>query len=275
MIEEARAGQLTHGSIGCFLRDPSASFDLIALYVAERISYDLDARLVLADSAPLDPARTVYGAHLTDGESVVVSINLQARVTYEDCVTFLSSATAARSARGLLNGDPVPSLHRVIIARNARSTLCPVMALTMGTYAIDAPIIDTTVLEYWMSMLIGAHPIAAIGAAPPAARPPRQLTEEDEEHRVEVTIDTTDLGFWLTVLIDAHPIAASPDVDGRECVVVAEAQSVPVLVCAACGASDVRTKRCGICRVVRYCSIECQQAQWSMHRRDCASLRAS
>ncbi len=35
---EARAGQETHGSIGAFLRDTSASFKLVAMYVAEVLS---------------------------------------------------------------------------------------------------------------------------------------------------------------------------------------------------------------------------------------------
>jgi hypothetical protein len=38
MHAEARAGQETHGSIAAFLRDPSASFKLVAMYVAEVLS---------------------------------------------------------------------------------------------------------------------------------------------------------------------------------------------------------------------------------------------
>jgi hypothetical protein len=174
MIEEARAGQITHGSIGGFVRDPSASFNLYTLYVAELLSGELDVPLVRADSAPHGQARPLCGVHLTDGYDVVVSINLQAHVTHEDCLPFLYSAAAARSARGPLNGEQVPSLSRVIIARNARSTLCPVMALIINTYAIiDKPIIDTTELGFLLSMLIDASPIAAIGAA--------QLAEDDED----------------------------------------------------------------------------------------------
>ena len=174
MIEEARAGQLTHGSIREVFCDPSASFKLATLYVADRLSVDLGVDLFLVDSAPLGPARALGGVHLTDGESVVVSINLQAHVTYEDCAPFILSTVAARPARGPLNGEQVPSLSRVILARNARSTICPDIALMMGTYAIiDKPIIDMAELEFWMPMLIGASPIAPIGAA--------QRAEDDEQ----------------------------------------------------------------------------------------------
>jgi hypothetical protein len=73
-----------------------------------------------------------------------------------------------------LNGEPVPSLSRVILARNARSTICRDIARMMEKHdIIDKPIIDMAELEFWMSMLIGASPIAAIGAA--------QLAEVDEQ----------------------------------------------------------------------------------------------
>jgi len=147
---------------------------LATLYVADRLSFDLDVRLVLADSAPLDPERALRGVHLTDGESVVVSINLQAHVTYEDCAPFILSTVAAR-------GEQVPSLSRVILARNARSTICPDIALIIDKYSIiDKPIVDTTELERWMPMVIGAHTIAA------------QLAEDDDESDESYETDEDD-----------------------------------------------------------------------------------
>ncbi len=51
MIEEARAGQITFGSSGGFLRDLSASFNFFTLYVAELLSVDLGAHPIAAIGA--------------------------------------------------------------------------------------------------------------------------------------------------------------------------------------------------------------------------------
>ena len=43
--------------------------------------------------------------------------------------------------------------------------------------------------------------------------------------------------------------------------------------CSNCGATSgdgVKLKKCGGCRRVRYCSAECQAAQWEQHKLVCA-----
>ena len=45
--------------------------------------------------------------------------------------------------------------------------------------------------------------------------------------------------------------------------------------CANCGATSgggVKLKKCGGCRRVRYCSAECQAAQWYQHKLVCARI---
>jgi Leucine-rich repeat (LRR) protein len=150
MLAEVRAGLLTHGTIAEFLRDPGASFNLILKYVAERLSMETKARLVRV--AEGDRLRALRGVHLTDGASVIVAINLQAHITYDECAPFLLSD---------INGALVSPWRQIILVangRNARSTLCPLLGSIMGTYAIDRPIVDTAELELWLTILVEAHP---------------------------------------------------------------------------------------------------------------------
>jgi len=40
-------------------------------------------------------------------------------------------------------------------------------------------------------------------------------------------------------------------------------------LCEKCGKSATTTKRCGGCKLVRYCSQECQLQDWRAHKVDC------
>ena len=44
-------------------------------------------------------------------------------------------------------------------------------------------------------------------------------------------------------------------------------------MCAMCGCTDKRTKRCAQCRNTRYCSITCQESHWSTHKQTCVDVR--
>ncbi|KAJ7263337.1 hypothetical protein C8J57DRAFT_1333349 [Mycena rebaudengoi] len=48
-------------------------------------------------------------------------------------------------------------------------------------------------------------------------------------------------------------------------------------VCTGCNQfeRDVLFKKCGGCRVARYCSTECQKKHWKMHKPGCQDIRAS
>eukprot|EP00966_Prymnesium_polylepis_P129783 3001320-Prymnesium_polylepis.4 len=39
--------------------------------------------------------------------------------------------------------------------------------------------------------------------------------------------------------------------------------------CANCGVSTLAAKRCARCMAVSYCSVECQQANWTQHKVSC------
>lgn len=159
MLAEARAGQLAYGSIRGFLRNPDASLNVVKMYVAVKLSIELETPLVCVAADGHDAARALLGVHLTDGKSVIVTINLQAHITYDECAPFLLSDIGFAFANGA--AALVSPWRQIILVRNARSTLCPKLGLIMGTYAIDK-LINTADLEVCLSMLVGAHPIAAL-----------------------------------------------------------------------------------------------------------------
>jgi hypothetical protein len=128
------------------------------MYVADRLSVQLNTRLVRAEGAALDPARSacvLRGVHLTDGSSAIVSVNLQESITYDDCAPFFSNAL------GYENGAIVSPWRHIILVRDSRSVLSEELGLVMGTSAIDRPIVDQAELEFWLSVLVAAHPVAA------------------------------------------------------------------------------------------------------------------
>ena len=45
------------------------------------------------------------------------------------------------------------------------------------------------------------------------------------------------------------------------------------VVCGSCGVDVQRGSYCGGCRAVRYCSRDCQRADWPIHRGNCMRLR--
>lgn len=42
------------------------------------------------------------------------------------------------------------------------------------------------------------------------------------------------------------------------------------LACSACGSREKKVHRCSRCRSARYCSKECQRADWAKHKTECA-----
>lgn len=44
-----------------------------------------------------------------------------------------------------------------------------------------------------------------------------------------------------------------------------------IQVCANCQSMKADFKHCGKCKIVRYCSRECQAKNWSSHKQVCAS----
>ena len=44
-------------------------------------------------------------------------------------------------------------------------------------------------------------------------------------------------------------------------------------ICWTCGRDPEKLRRCGLCRVARYCCTECQQSAWSLHAEECAGLK--
>ena len=61
-------------------------------------------------------------------------------------------------------------------------------------------------------------------------------------------------------------------------VVVKEEEGEPTKkaarVCEKCGKSATTTKRCGGCKLVRYCSEECQLGDWKEHKKSCKNAVA-
>ena len=44
-------------------------------------------------------------------------------------------------------------------------------------------------------------------------------------------------------------------------------------MCEKCGKSATTTKRCRGCKLVRYCSEECQLGDWRAHKADCKRVQ--
>jgi|SaaInl74LU_5_DNA_1037368.scaffolds.fasta_scaffold96411_2 hypothetical protein len=45
--------------------------------------------------------------------------------------------------------------------------------------------------------------------------------------------------------------------------------------CAHCRKKDVTTKRCTGCKFEKYCSVDCQKADWKKHKPTCKALRSA
>lgn len=45
--------------------------------------------------------------------------------------------------------------------------------------------------------------------------------------------------------------------------------SIHFNVCASCGLTENHVMACSRCKIIKYCSRECQRAHWSLHRGDC------
>jgi hypothetical protein len=45
--------------------------------------------------------------------------------------------------------------------------------------------------------------------------------------------------------------------------------------CGGCGKQPGTPLRCGVCKIVTYCSAECQRSDWPFHKRNCKSASAS
>ncbi|KAG5187399.1 hypothetical protein JKP88DRAFT_218600 [Tribonema minus] len=46
-------------------------------------------------------------------------------------------------------------------------------------------------------------------------------------------------------------------------------------LCSADGCDAAGTKKCGACKMVYYCSAECQSSHWPAHKRQCRNNRAA
>ncbi|NDC41696.1 MAG: hypothetical protein EBZ77_09130 [Chitinophagia bacterium] len=150
MRAEARAGAATHGSIGAFLRDASASFKLVAMYVAEVLSIELNTRLVLVDDIGQDASgSTMRGVHVVDKEtaSVIVAVTLGERVSVDDCALFFQSA--------------IYWWDHIVIARTVRSTLSDDLAAISSRRRIDWPIIHLPAIELFVAALLRTEPVEA------------------------------------------------------------------------------------------------------------------
>ena len=184
MLAEARAGLLARGSIREFLLDPVASLNVVTMYVAARLSIELDVTLVRAeahDEVRPRQQRSLRGVHLTDGTSTIVMVTRSAHVTYDECAPFLLSDI------GFVDGVLASPWRKIIIVRDARSTLCAELRPIMVTYAIDR-LIHTTELEFCLSMLVGAHPIAAVPNEPNQEGASDESDESDEDAQVQAQV---------------------------------------------------------------------------------------
>ena len=146
MRAEARAGQETHGSIGAFLRDTGASFKLVAMYVAETLSVELNTRLVLVDdvgqeASGLTMCRALRGVHVTDKDaaSVIVAVTLSDHISVDDCAPFFQNETYG--------------WDHIVIARTVRSTLSDDLAAIARRRQIDRPIIHAPSIELFLAAL--------------------------------------------------------------------------------------------------------------------------
>jgi len=48
-----------------------------------------------------------------------------------------------------------------------------------------------------------------------------------------------------------------------------EAQQEAVRVCGKCGKEAENMKKCSACKMIRYCSPECQKGDWKAHKKSC------
>ena len=81
-----------------------------------------------------------------------------------------------------------------------------------------------------------------------------------------------------TLDLFAHAMATNPEYAAQMRTALAKVGATPEsamtrinsvrMICHHCGAPS--TKRCGRCRLRRYCSTECQQADWPDHKPHCS-----
>ena len=154
MRAEARAGQETHGSIGAFLRDTSASFKLVAMYVAEVLSVELNKRLVLVDDVSQDASgstmrRALRGVHVTDKDAafVIVAVTLSDHISADDCALFFQNA--------------IYGWDHIVIARTVSSTLSDDLAAISSRRRIDWPVIHLPAIELFVAALLRTETVEA------------------------------------------------------------------------------------------------------------------
>jgi hypothetical protein len=98
-----------------FIDDHEASADLARMYVADLMDACYEFRYYDIHVTS-DEDRTELGAlhdvHLTDGESIIVHVSTQHKLTYDDCARFLANAVGA-------------NWKRIIVAHRRDATICP------------------------------------------------------------------------------------------------------------------------------------------------------
>jgi hypothetical protein len=112
ILEAARAGIASHGSVHELIDDREASADLVRMYVADHLDacYDLDIHVTRdEDRAKLG---ALHDVHLTDGESIIVHVSTRPQVTYDDCARFLANAVGA-------------SWKHIVVAHARDAVVCP------------------------------------------------------------------------------------------------------------------------------------------------------
>ena len=190
MRAEARAGQETHGSIGAFLRDTSASFKLVAMYVADVLSVELNTRLALVEDIGAETraasGRALRGVHVTDraGSCVIVLVSLADRISADDCALFFQTA--------------IDRWDHIIIARTVSSTLSEDLAPIARRRKIDWPIIHVPSIELFVTTLLcnEADRREEVEAQRGADRREEVEAQRGADRREEVeTDDIEDAGF--------------------------------------------------------------------------------
>lgn len=43
-------------------------------------------------------------------------------------------------------------------------------------------------------------------------------------------------------------------------------------MCSICGKRDIKLKKCGKCKIIAYCSEECQRKDWTKHKKHCTTF---